>query len=131
MGEPAAVTLDVFGTLVHFSIRRDELPLVADLLARAGSDADEHAVLTMWVRASLAERARLPFRTVRTALFVGADRSAREHGLAIDPQRPERRGVARADPENRATAALLLDRRGAGSEGNRVCLVGVDDPRAQ
>lgn len=80
-----AVTWDVFGTLVDFSVERDETPLVAELLDQAGIQADEEVVLASWVKASLRERGRAPFRTVRESLVVGAGQAARRHGLEIDP----------------------------------------------
>lgn len=85
MPGPSAVTVDLFGTLVDFSIERDERPLVRDLLDEAGEQADAGEVLATWVRASLAERARTPFRTVREAIEHGARVTKRRHELAIDP----------------------------------------------
>lgn len=85
MPRPKAVTLDLFGTLVDFSVQRDEPPLVADLLDEAGFEHDPESVLTVWLRASLDERGKLPFRTVRTALLRGARRMSEELDLAIDP----------------------------------------------
>lgn len=82
---PGAVTLDLFGTLVDFSIERDEPPLVAELLDRAGIDADPGAVLSTWVDESLAVRGRTPFRTVRASLVRGAEATARRHGIDIEP----------------------------------------------
>jgi 2-haloalkanoic acid dehalogenase type II len=82
---PAAVTLDLFGTLVDFSIERDERPLVAELLEEADQAADPGRVLATWVEASLAERGKTPFRTVRASIEHGARVTADEHGLAIDP----------------------------------------------
>lgn len=84
MARVGAVTLDLFGTLVDFDIQRDERPLVAELLG-SGAAVDQDAVLATWVRESLAERARTPFRTVRASLVEGAHRTAREHGLEVDP----------------------------------------------
>lgn len=81
----AALTLDLFGTLVDFSIERDERPLVAELLGEADEDADPGRVLATWVRESLAERAKTPFRTVRASIREGARRTAEVHELAIDP----------------------------------------------
>jgi 2-haloalkanoic acid dehalogenase type II len=83
--QPVALTLDLFGTLVDFSLVRDERPLVGDLLAEGDHEADPDAVLDTWVQASLAERARTPFRTVRASLVQGAGALARRHDLAIDP----------------------------------------------
>lgn len=80
----AAVTLDLFGTLVDFSIPRDERPLVADLLEEKGSQADPDAVLETWVAESLEERGRTPFRTVRASIERGAQATAVCHGLDID-----------------------------------------------
>lgn len=80
-----AVTLDLFGTLVDFSLVRDERPLVAELLEEADETADPGEVLDTWVRASLAERGRTPFRTVRASLVSGARVTAEIHDLAIDP----------------------------------------------
>lgn len=85
MAEPGAVTLDLFGTLVDFSIQRDERPMVADLLEEAGQDRDPDEVLETWVRCSLAERARTPFRTVRESLVVGARETAKIHGIDVRP----------------------------------------------
>lgn len=87
MPRPQAVTLDLFGTLVDFSVQRDEPPLVADLLADAGIDREPESVLAVWLRASLDERGKLPFRTVHTALVRGARRMAGQLDLAIDPSR--------------------------------------------
>lgn len=84
---PGAVTLDLYGTLADFSIERDERPLVADLLAEADLEADPGRALRVWVRESLAERARTPFRTVRVAIRRGAERAARRLGLDLDPDR--------------------------------------------
>ncbi len=82
---PQAVTLDLFGTLVDFSVQRDEPPLVADLLDEAGIHRDPENVLAVWLTASLDERGRLPFRTVHTALVRGAQRMTEELDLAVDP----------------------------------------------
>lgn len=84
---PEAVTLDLFGTLVDFSIERDEEPLVADLLADAETDAAPSDVLATWVTQSLQERGKTPFRTVRTSLVRGAEQTAAAHDLSIDPHR--------------------------------------------
>lgn len=83
---PEAVTLDLFGTLVEFSLE-DERPLVADLLeeADAEDEADPGEVLATWIHASLEERARTPFRTVRASIEHGARLTARRHELSIDP----------------------------------------------
>lgn len=86
MPRPQAVTLDLFGTLVDFSVQRDEPPLVADLLDEAGIERDPEGVLAVWLRASLDERGKRPFRTVRTALVHGARRMADELELTIDPE---------------------------------------------
>ncbi len=86
MARPEALTLDLFGTLVDFEVQRDEPPLVADLLAEEGLDLDEQLVLDTWLRASLDERARRPFRTVRVALVRGARDMAQGLGLEIDPE---------------------------------------------
>lgn len=80
-----AVTLDLFGTLVDFDVQRDERPLVAELLDT--DEADPDAVLATWVRESLAERGKTPFRTVRTSLVEGARRTARRHALDLEPRR--------------------------------------------
>ncbi len=80
-----AVSLDLFGTLLDFSIERDETPLVKDLLEEAGVDRDAGEVLDAWVRASLAERGKTPFRTVRESLVVGARVVDEGFGLGIDP----------------------------------------------
>lgn len=85
MSPPDAVTLDLFGTLLDFDVRRDEAPLVADLLREADAPADPADVLETWIAASLAERGRTPFRTVRRSLAVGAREAAREHALDVDP----------------------------------------------
>lgn len=82
---PTALTLDLFGTLVDFSLVRDERPLVAELLAEAGEEADADAVLRTWVEASLRERGRTPFRMVRTSLVHGARVAKRRHELSIEP----------------------------------------------
>lgn len=87
MAQVQAITLDLFGTLVDFSIERDEPPLVRELLHEAGETADADAVLATWVAASLDDRAKTPFRRVHEALVTGAEETAREHGLAIDPER--------------------------------------------
>lgn len=85
MAPPEAVTLDLFGTLIDFSVQRDEPPLVAELLAEAGLQADAQATLDLWLRAALAERAKQPFRTVRRSLEVGAQAVRGALGPAIDP----------------------------------------------
>lgn len=87
MPRPQAVTLDLFGTLIDFSVQRDEPPLVTDLLDEAGIDREPERVLAVWLRASLDERGKLPFRTVHTALVCGARRMAAELELTIDPDR--------------------------------------------
>lgn len=84
---PRALTLDLFGTLVDFSVPRDEPPLVADLLDEIGAGSDPQAVLETWMRASLADRAKTPFRTVRSTLEHGARVAADRHGIAIEPER--------------------------------------------
>lgn len=84
---PRAVTLDLFGTLVDFSVPRDEPPLVAELLDEIGARSDPGAVLETWMRASLADRAKTPFRRVRSTLEHGARVAADRHGLVIDPGR--------------------------------------------
>lgn len=86
-GGPRALTIDLFGTLVDFSIERDETPLVRELLAEAGIDRPAEDVLAVWVQASLAERGRRPFRTVHEALVAGAREAARELEGAIEPER--------------------------------------------
>lgn len=83
--QPEALTLDLFGTLVDFQLVRDERPLVAELLEEAGEQADPDRILHAWIDASLAERAKSPFRTVRASLVQGARRTADRHGVAIDP----------------------------------------------
>lgn len=82
---PDAITLDLFGTLVDFSIPRDEKPLVAELLAGTESSAEPSRVLATWVKRSLAERACTPFRTVHDSLVQGARETADVHDLSIDP----------------------------------------------
>lgn len=82
---PRALTLDLFGTLVDFSLVRDERPLVAELLDDAGEDANPGDVLGTWVEASLRERARTPFRTVRASIEHGARVTRERHELAIEP----------------------------------------------
>lgn len=82
---PQAVTLDLFGTLLDFDVVRDERPLVAELLEEAGEAADAEHVLSTWLTASLEERGRTPFRTVRSSLVHGARIAARRHELSIDP----------------------------------------------
>lgn len=82
-----ALTLDLFGTLLDFSVERDEPPLIADLLDAAGAESDPHAVLETWMRASLADRAKTPFRPIRATLVRGARTAADQHGFAIDPER--------------------------------------------
>lgn len=77
----------MFGTLVDFELEREERPLVAKLLAEADEQANPDQVLSTWVQASLAERARTPFRTVRVSLEHGAHLVQRRHELAIDPSR--------------------------------------------
>lgn len=70
---------------MDFSIPRDEPPLVAMLLEEAGSGLDEGEVLDAWVGASLRERGKVPFRTVRESLVVGACLVGTRLGLGIDP----------------------------------------------
>lgn len=85
MSAPAALTFDLYGTLVDFSVERDETPLVEDLLAWEGVQAEAKPVLSTWVEASLRERGKTPFRTVRESLVVGAEHVARVHGFQADP----------------------------------------------
>lgn len=110
---PRAVTLDLFGTLVDFSVRRDEPPLVEDLLAETGTRLDPEAVLETWMRTSLAERAKTPFRSVRSTLAHGARVVADRHGLDIDPARwaslLEALWASRPLHEDVGTALDLLD----------------------
>lgn len=84
---PRAVTLDLFGTLLDFSIERDEPPLVERLLVQDGSSAPVDAVLSTWLKVSLAHRAREPFRTVEEALTVGAEGVREAFSLDLDPRR--------------------------------------------
>ena len=80
-----AVTLDLYGTVLDFSLERHEPPLVESLLCMVNSSLDADAVLATWLRASLAERAKEPFRTVEQALLAGARVVREQHGLAIEP----------------------------------------------
>lgn len=84
---PRAVTFDLFGTLLDFSIARDEPRLVKRLLAQEGAAAPVDAVLSTWLEASLAHRAREPFRTVSEALTVGAAAARDAFSLDADPAR--------------------------------------------
>ncbi len=86
-----AVTWDLFGTLVEFSVDRDEPPVVRALLDEAGVEASEGEVLSTWVRESLVERGKCPFRSVRESLVVGACRMGAEHGFEVDAQAWARR----------------------------------------
>lgn len=85
MARVEAVSFDLYGTLLDFSIERDEPPLVAKLLEEAGSGMDEGEVLGAWVRASLKERGKAPFRTVRESLVVGARLVGEGLEVGIDP----------------------------------------------
>ena len=80
-----AITFDLFGTLLDFDVVRDETPLVARLLQPTGSRAAPSEVLAAWLGDSLAERARLPFRSVHRALAVGAQAAFERHGIVADP----------------------------------------------
>lgn len=84
---PSALTLDLFGTLVDLDIVRDETPLVEHLLRGAEEAADPAKVLQTWMQASLEDRARTPFRRVRSTLELGAHQAATVHGLSIEPPR--------------------------------------------
>lgn len=81
-----AITLDLFGTLLDFSIRRHEPPLVESLLCMTGSDLDADRVLDVWLEVSLAWRGREPFRTVHESLVVGARAVRDQLGLPIEPE---------------------------------------------
>ncbi len=80
-----AVTLDLYGTLLDFDVERDETPMVADLLDETGSQLDPSHVLACWVREALDDRAKQPFRSVRSCLEAGAAATRRRLGLNIDP----------------------------------------------
>lgn len=85
LGGVRALSFDLFGTLINYDIRRDELAFVERKLREATLDHEPEHVLKRWLDASLRIRgSQERFHAVRDALAQGLDLVFAELGIRED-----------------------------------------------